>query len=98
MSFNRVKNKFSPFERKVWLLVMERKQKGENISLEQIDEKNLDQVIAMLDGFASSDASRLKIDVSDEYAQGEVKRQYHHGRCDIGSPWARGCAFDVLED
>lgn len=77
---------------------MERKQKGENISLEQIDEKNLDQVIAMLDGFASSDASRLKIDVSDEYAQGEVKRQYHHGRCDIGSPWARGCAFDVLED
>ncbi|MBD5444924.1 MAG: hypothetical protein HDR29_05165 [Lachnospiraceae bacterium] len=77
---------------------MERKQKGENISLEQIDEKNLDQVIAMLDGFASSDASRLKIDVSDEYAQGEVKRQYHHGRCDIGSPWAKGCAFDVLED
>lgn len=77
---------------------MERKQKGENISLEQIDETNLEQVIAMLDGFASSDASRLKIDVSDEYAQGEVKRQYHHGRCDIGSPWARGCAFDVLED
>lgn len=77
---------------------MERKQKGENISLEQIDDTNLEQVIAMLDGFASSDASRLKIDVSDEYAQGEVKRQYHHGRCDIGSPWARGCAFDVLED
>ena len=77
---------------------MERKQKGESISLEQIDDTNLEQVIAMLDGFASSDASRLKIDVSDEYAQGEVKRQYHHGRCDIGSPWARGCAFDVLED
>lgn len=77
---------------------MERKQKGESISLEQIDETNLEQVIAMLDGFASSDASRLKIDVSDEYEQGEVKRQYHHGRCDIGSPWARGCAFDVLED
>ncbi len=77
---------------------MERKQKGENISLEQIDDTNLEQVIAMLDGFASSDASRLKIDVSDEYAQGEVKKQYHHGRCDIGSPWARGCAFDVLED
>ncbi len=95
---NRMKNKFSPFERKVWLLVMERKQNGENISLEQIDDTNLEQVIAMLDGFASSDASRLKIAVSDEYAQGEIKRQYHHGRCDIGSPWARGCAFDVLED
>ena len=30
--------------------------------------------------------------------QGEmVGRQYHHGRCDIGSPWACGTAFDVLE-
>ena len=77
---------------------MERKIKGQNISVEQIDDKNLEQVITMLDGFAASDASRLKIAVSDEYAQGDVKREYHHGRCDIGSPWARGCAFDVLED
>lgn len=86
---------------------MDRKQKGQDIYVEDIDDKNLEQVIAMLDGFAASDASRLKIDVSDEYAEGtenlphklyEVKRQYHHGRCDIGSPWARGCAFDVLED
>lgn len=63
-----------------------------------MDDANLEQVVAMLDNFASSDAGRLKIDVSDEYKQGEVKWQYHHGRCDIGSPWARGCAFDVLED
>ena len=62
------------------------------------DNKNIEQIIAMLDGFSDSEASRLKIAVSDEYEQGEVKRQYHHGRCDIGSPWARGCAFDVLED
>lgn len=52
----------------------------------------------MLDGFAASGESRLKIDTSDEMAEGESRRQYHHGRCDIGSPWARGCAFDVLED
>lgn len=77
---------------------MQIKKNGQNISVEQIDDMNLEQVIAMLDGFAASDASRLKIDVSDEYEKGEVKRQYHHGRCDIGSPWARGCAFDVLED
>ena len=51
----------------------------------------------MLDGFAASGESRLKIDTSDEIAQGKSRRQYHHGRCDIGSPWARGCAFDVLE-
>lgn len=63
-----------------------------------MDDVNLEQIIAMLDCFAASDAGRLKINVSDEYTQGEVKREYHHGRCDIGSPWARGCSFDVLED
>ena len=77
---------------------MQIKQKGQKISVDQMDDMDLEKVIAMLDGFAASDASRLKIDVSDEVRQGEVKRQYHHGRCDIGSPWARGCAFDVLED
>lgn len=77
---------------------MDIKKKGPDISASQPDDINLEQVIAMLDGFAASDASRLKIDVSDEYGQGEVKKEYHHGRCDIGSPWARGCAFDVLED
>ena len=77
---------------------MERKQKGQNISVEKIDDANLEQIVAMLDNFASSDASRMKVAVSDEYMLGEVKKQYHHGRCDIGSPWARGCAFDVLED
>lgn len=77
---------------------MDIKQKGQDISFEHKDDVDLEKVIAMLDGFAASDASRLKIDVSDEYAQGEVKREYHHGRCDIGSPWARGCSFDVLED
>lgn len=77
---------------------MQRKQKGQSISAEKAEDIDLEQVIAMLDGFAASDASRLKIEVSDEFEQGDVKRQYHHGRCDIGSPWARGCAFDVLED
>lgn len=77
---------------------MERKQKGQDISAKETDNINVEQLIAMLDGFANSDASRLKINVSEEYAQGEVKRQYHHGRCDIGSPWARGAAFDVLEE
>lgn len=63
-----------------------------------MDDMNLEQIIEMLDGFAASDAGRLKINISDEFKQGEVKREYHHGRCDIGSPWARGCSFDVLED
>ncbi len=71
---------------------------GQDILVEQMDDENIEQVIAMLDGFASSEASRLKIDVSETVAEGEMKRQYHHGRCDIGSPWAKGSAFDILED
>ena len=66
--------------------------------MKQTDNVELEQIIAMLDGFAASGESRLKIDTSDEMAERESRRQNHHGRCDIGSPWARGCAFDVLED
>ncbi|MCM1175156.1 MAG: hypothetical protein NC341_08895 [Blautia sp.] len=62
------------------------------------EDAELEKLVAMLDSFAASDGSRLKIDMSDELEAGESRRQYHHGRCDIGSPWARGCAFDVLED
>ena len=79
---------------------MERK--GQEIEITESEngaaDTDLEQVVAMLDGFAASDAARLKIETSDAYASGEVRKQYHHGRCDIGSPWARGCAFDVLED
>lgn len=77
---------------------MQRKQNGEHIFVPTTEDMYLEQVITMLDNFASSDADRMKINVSDEYEQGEVRRQYHHGRCDIGSPFAKGCAFDVLED
>ena len=60
-------------------------------------ETDVDNIIAMLDGYARSGGSRLKIDVVD--GQGEVlSRQYHHGRCDVGSPWACGTPFDVLEE
>ncbi|MCH5339896.1 MAG: hypothetical protein J1E01_00370 [Acetatifactor sp.] len=58
---------------------------------------NIDEIIALLDGYTQAGGSRLKIDVVE--GQGEVlSRQYHHGRCDVGSPWACGTAFDVLED
>ena len=58
---------------------------------------DVDGIIALLDGYTQAGGSRLKIDVVE--GQGEVlSRQYHHGRCDVGSPWACGTAFDVLED
>ena len=58
---------------------------------------DVDEIIKLLDGYTQAGGSRLKIDVVE--GQGEVlSRQYHHGRCDVGSPWACGTAFDVLED
>lgn len=58
--------------------------------------KDVEALVALLDGYTQAGGSRIKIDVVE--GQGEViSRQYHHGRCDVGSPWACGAAFDVLE-
>lgn len=61
----------------------------------QKEQKQIDDMVKLLDGFASSDGSRLKIEMSDDLKEGETKRAYHLGRCDIGSPWACGNAFDA---
>lgn len=58
---------------------------------------DIDNLVQILDSFASSDVNRLKLKVSDESSIGTVDKQYHHGRCDIGSPWAKGESFDVIE-
>ena len=60
-------------------------------------EQEIDDIIHMLDSKTESGVSRIKVNVSDEQQEGTVNTQYHHGRCDIGSPWACGTAFDVLE-
>lgn len=60
---------------------------------------DVDALIALLDGRTRAGDSRIRVevvDVAEEEGQ-TVTRQYHHGRCDIGSPWACGTAFDVLE-
>lgn len=58
--------------------------------------KDVDALVALLDGCTQAGESRMKLDVVE--GEGEVlSRKYHHGRCDVGSPWACGAAFDVLE-
>lgn len=57
---------------------------------------DVEALIELLDNCTQAGESRIKVDVVE--GNGEVlARQYHHGRCDIGSPWACGTAFDVLE-
>lgn len=81
----------------------------ESINKERADQKPADSksdhtkesmdvetLVALLDDCTLAGESRIKIDVVE--GEGEVvSRKYHHGRCDIGSPWACGTAFDVLE-
>lgn len=60
------------------------------------EEQDVEAVIALLDGYTSAGESRIKVNVVE--GEGEIlSHQYHHGRCDVGSPWACGTAFDVLE-
>ena len=49
-----------------------------------------EELIRMLDGFAESDTGRLKVLMDDNLTEGLVQKQYHHGRCDVCSPWATG--------
>ena len=62
-----------------------------------MDNHEIDKIVEMLDTMTGDEISRIKIMTSCEVAEGEYKKEYHHGRCDVNSPWARGCSFDVLE-
>ena len=59
-------------------------------------EQDIESLIALLDGYTEAGDSRIKVEVV-EGEGGVIARQYHHGRCDVGSPWACGASFDVLE-
>lgn len=72
-----------------WIAVMKRK--------EQIIMGEIDDVIGMLDNLAQGGVSRIKVETSESVADGEVKKAYHHGRCDVGSPFATGKLFDAEE-
>lgn len=61
-----------------------------------VQDMDVDALVALLDGCTRSGESRIKLDVVEGGGK-VISRQYHHGRCDIGSPWACGNAFDVLE-
>lgn len=57
----------------------------------------IDDVIKMLDNLTEDGVSRIKVETSGEIAEGERKKAYHHGRCDVGSPFATGKLFDAEE-
>ncbi len=57
---------------------------------------SVEDIIQILDNYAQAGGSRLKLNVVEGEGQ-IISKEYHHGRCDVGSPWAKGQAYDVLE-
>ena len=60
----------------------------------EMDEKT---IADMIDSMMENGTGRLKIVGSEDMQPGEILKQYHHGRCDIGSPYACGTPVDVIE-
>ena len=59
---------------------------------------DVDEIIGMLDHLTYSGVSRMKIETSEEQQEGDMKKTYHHGRCDVGSPFATGRLYDLGEE
>lgn len=59
---------------------------------------SVEDVIKMLDTMTEAGVSRIKVEMSDTVEEGTAKKAYHHGRCDVGSPFATGCLYDLEED
>jgi len=73
--------------------IMEHTNTGREKAMEA---QSVEDIIQLLDNYTASGGSRLKLKVVE--GDGSViSKQYHHGRCDVGSPWAKGEHFDVLE-
>ncbi len=58
---------------------------------------HLDEVIKMLDSMTDAGVSRIKVETSETVSEENAKKTYHHGRCDVGSPFATGCLYDLEE-
>ncbi|MBQ5316196.1 MAG: hypothetical protein J6I96_01450 [Oscillospiraceae bacterium] len=61
--------------------------------------EDIDALIDMIDGTMGNDVSRLSVQFSEKVAEGEKIKSSHHGRCDVGSPWADGSVSkcDIIE-
>ena len=59
---------------------------------------SVENVIKMLDTMTEAGVSRIKVETSEDMEEGTTKKAYHHGRCDVGSPFATGCLYDLEEE
>ena len=56
----------------------------------EIKSTDIDNIIALLDGKCENGVSRIKVEISEQQEAETIREVHHHGRCDVGSPWATG--------
>lgn len=57
---------------------------------DEIKSTDIDNIIALLDGKCENGVSRIKVEISEQQEAETIREVHHHGRCDVGSPWATG--------
>ena len=65
------------------------------INENDISDADIDNMLNVLENFGASGEGRLKIQTSDAVEAGTTDTKYHYGRCDVGSPFAKGTPFDA---
>ena len=53
-------------------------------------EQEIENLIKLLDAKSESGVSRINVKASENVQSGSAAEVRHHGRCDVGSPWANG--------
>lgn len=52
---------------------------------------DIDVLVNLLDEKVSQGVGRIKIQMDEGKMDGSLSERYHHGRCDVASPFATGC-------
>lgn len=55
-----------------------------------ISEKEIEEVVNMLDSKTEAGISRIGVHRVETEREDFVRDVHHHGRCDVGSPFAKG--------
>ena len=63
---------------------------GEDMGNEFEGSVSVDELLRLIDAKMEGGVSRLSVRFSDEHEAGTKVETHHHGRCDVGSPWAKG--------
>lgn len=61
-------------------------------------DKDIENLIKMLDSKTEAGISRINIQTSDQVVEGQTAEVHHHGRCDVGSCFAKGTVKNLDVD